>query len=126
MTSIGRSWTHRSSWAFTATTIVDTLMTSAPTLVRLDQLVTEVPGHLELIEQLRDQYRHRAQHFSHDHAGGGAEPDLEEIEHEAIRREVRTAERVAVAELRSRGVIGEEAVRRVERDLDLDELRRAG
>ncbi|MCA1588722.1 MAG: Na+/H+ antiporter, partial [Chloroflexi bacterium] len=96
-------------------------------LQRLDQLVTEVPGHLELIDRLRAQYHDRAQHFSHDHeTEGQPEVDQEEIEHERIRREVLAAERVAVVDLRNRGVISDDALRRVERDLDLDELRRAG
>ena len=96
-------------------------------LQRLDELVTEVPGHLELIDRLRAQYADRAEHFSHAHEAGGApEVNQEEIEHERIRREVLAAERVAVVDLRNRGVISDDALRRVERDLDLDELRRAG
>ena len=97
-------------------------------LQRLDELVTEVPGHLELIDRLRAQYADRAQHFTHAHDGGAGQPevDQEEIEHERIRREVLAAERVAVVDLRNRGVISDDALRRVERDLDLDELRRAG
>lgn len=43
-----------------------------------------------------------------------------------MRREVLAAERIAVLDLRNRGVISDDALRRVERDLDLDELRRAG
>jgi len=96
-------------------------------LQRLDELVTEVPGHLELVDRLREQYRDRAQHFSRQHqADTVVEMDQEEIEHERIRREVLGAERLAVLDLRNRGVISDEALRRVERDLDLDELRRAG
>ncbi len=96
-------------------------------LQRLDELVMEVPGHLELIDRLRAQYADRAQHFSHDHeAGSQPEVDHEEIEHERIRREVLVAERIAVVDLRNRGVISDDALRLVERDLDLDELRRAG
>jgi len=96
-------------------------------LQRLDELVTEVPGHLELIDRLREQYRDRAQHFTRQREDGTAtELDQEEIEHEQIRREVLGAERVAVVELRNGGVISDEVLRRVERDLDLDELRRAG
>jgi monovalent cation/hydrogen antiporter len=96
-------------------------------LQRLDELVTEVPGHLELIDRLRAQYTDRAQHLSHEH-GSDAQPEMdqEEVEHERIRREVLAAERVAVVDLRNRGVISDAALRRVERDLDLDELRRAG
>ncbi|HEX7171394.1 MAG TPA: Na+/H+ antiporter [Candidatus Limnocylindria bacterium] len=92
-------------------------------LARLDELVTEVPGHLPLIEQLRDRYRHRAEHYVHAR-GSEAPEDPEERDHEAIRRAVLTAERIAVLSLRDRGVISDEALRRVERDLDLEEIRR--
>lgn len=100
---------------------------TAAALQRLDELVTEVPGHMELIDRLRAQYADRAQHLTHDHEDGThPEVDQEEVEHERIRREVLAAERVAVVDLRNRGVISDDALRRVERDLDLDELRRAG
>ena len=93
-------------------------------LARLDELATEVPGHLPLIEQLRDRYRHRAEHYVHAHGEGDAAEDPEERDHESIRRGVLNAERFAILSLRDRGVISDEALRRVERDLDLDELRR--
>ena len=94
-------------------------------LRRLDELLTEIPGHTPLIDQLRDRYRHRAEHYAHDHERDGEEPpdDPEERDHEAIRRAVLEAERVAIIELRDRAVISDEVLRRVERDLDLDELR---
>jgi hypothetical protein len=50
-----------------------------------------------------------------------AEQEL--IEHRKIRRAVIDAERAAVLELRDRGAIDDRAWRRVERDLDLEELR---
>lgn len=93
-------------------------------LGRLDELVTEVPGHLPLIDQLRDRYRHRAEHYVHAHEGADAVEDPEERDHEAIRRAVIAAERIAVIGMRDRGVISDETLRRVERDLDLEELRR--
>jgi Na+/H+ antiporter len=93
-------------------------------LERLDELVSEVPGHVPLIDQLRDRYAHRAEHYAHDHEGPEAAEDPEERDHEAIRRAVLTAERLAVIEMRDRGVISDEALRRVERDLDLEEVRR--
>jgi Na+/H+ antiporter len=96
-------------------------------LLRLEELAEEWPGHMELIEQLRARYQHAEEHLEHDHAAEGAlEPDQEQIEHEQIRRAVIGAQRVAIIDLRDRGVIGDAAVRRVERDLDLDELRAEG
>jgi Na+/H+ antiporter len=96
-------------------------------LGRLEELAVEWSGHLELIEQLRARYQHAEEHLDHDHEAAGArEPDQEQIEHEAIRRAVIDAQRVAIIDLRDRGVIGDAALRRVERDLDLDELRAEG
>jgi Na+/H+ antiporter len=103
-------------------------------LERLETLETEVPGHLPLIEQLRDRYRHQGEHLAHDDDVDGnpvpGEPEamspaeVEEMEHDDIRRAVITAQRLAIIALRDRGEISADALRGVERDLDLDELRR--
>jgi len=96
-------------------------------LGRLEELAVEWPGHMELIEQLRARYAHAEEHLEHDHEGDGSrEPDQEQVEHEAIRRDVIGAQRFAIIDLRDRGVIGDAALRRVERDLDLEELRAEG
>ncbi|HJP71501.1 MAG TPA: hypothetical protein VJ975_07260, partial [Candidatus Limnocylindria bacterium] len=50
--------------------------------------------------------------------------EQEEMEHDEIRRAVIAAEREAVLALRDTGEIGEDVLHAVERDLDLDELRR--
>ena len=101
-------------------------------LVRLEELRKEVPGHIPLVDQLRERYQHRGEHLVHDH-GDVPEPagpddltpqEVEEMEHDEIRRAVIAAEREAVLALLDRGEISDEALRRVERDLDLDELRR--
>lgn len=94
-------------------------------LRRLDELAAEIPGHRPLIDQLRDRYEHRAEHYVHAHGDETLpDDDAEEVEHEAIRRAVLAAERTAVLELRDRGIVGDEALRALERDLDLEELRR--
>lgn len=95
---------------------------------RIQQLAKEWPEHRELVETLRGQYAHRASHVGeHNHAADGAvvlEPsDREMLEHRAIRHEVIEAEREAVIALRDRGAISDDVLRRVERDLDLEELR---
>ncbi len=92
-------------------------------LGRLEGLAEEWPGHLELIDQLRARYQHAAEHLEHDHDAEEVPRDQEWVEHDAIRRAVIDAQRVAVIDLRDRGVIGDVALRRVERDLDLEELR---
>ncbi len=105
---------------------------TAAALVRLEELRSEVPGHLPLIDQLKERYEHRSEHLVHDDgdrpAPEGPEDmtpeEVEELEHDEIRRAVISAERLAVLEMRDRGEISDDALRAVERDLDLDELRR--
>jgi monovalent cation/hydrogen antiporter len=93
-------------------------------LRRLDELVTEVPGHIPLIDQLREQHAHIAEHYTRGRDAGDEPIDQEELDHETIRRAVVAAKREAVLELRDRGVISDVALRSVERDLDLEEVRR--
>jgi monovalent cation/hydrogen antiporter len=102
-------------------------------LRRLESLRAEAPGHLPLIDQLKESYGHRGEHYVHDDSGSAITDDsgdelspeeVEELEHDEIRRAVITAERLAVLELRDRGEISDDTLRSIERDLDLDELRR--
>jgi monovalent cation/hydrogen antiporter len=98
---------------------------------RIEQLANEWPTHLPLIDALRSQYAHRASHVSEvssDQLGNDDLPEDEAaeqelLEHRKIRRAVIDAERAAVLTLRDRGEINDEVWRRIERDLDLEELR---
>ena len=101
---------------------------TAAALDRIASLEAEWPGHGELIDQLRARYEHLAEHLDHGHDAETHETthDQEWVEHAAIRQALIDAQRVAVIDLRDRAVIGEDALRRVERDLDLEELRAEG
>lgn len=91
---------------------------------RIEELAAEWPGHLELIDALRAQYGHRASHVEQHHAEGAAdEAEQELLEHRLIRAAVIDAEREALLRMRETGALGDEVFRRVERDLDLEELR---
>ena len=98
-------------------------LTAEAALSRIDELATEFPGHAELINTLRTLYEHRTSHADthHGDAPGVAEQEL--LEHTQIRREVIEAERRAAFDLHERGVIDDGVLRRIERDLDLEELR---
>jgi monovalent cation/hydrogen antiporter len=90
---------------------------------RLERLATEYPDHLPLVDNLRAELDHEA-----DHAAGELDGDLDEaakerLEHQEIRLAVVAAQRDAVIQLRDDGVIGDEALRIVERDLDLEAVR---
>ena len=105
-------------------------------LTRIDELAEEWPGHLPLINALRAQYEHRTTHLSElvppadGTADSGSNPgsaaaaaEQELIEHQKIRRAVIDAQRAAVLEMRTLGTIDDQAWRKVQFDLDLEELR---
>ena len=98
-------------------------------LDRIERLPDQWPGHLPLIDTLRAQYSHRASDLDEKtqaadgSVDGLSAVDQELFEHRAIRRSVIDAERDAVIHLRDDGEISDEVLRRVERDLDLEQVR---
>jgi monovalent cation/hydrogen antiporter len=94
-------------------------------VAQLEILAGRWPGHLELIDTLRAQYGHRSRHaeLRQDLVEEDEEAEQELLEHRQIRLAILNAEREALIALRDRAAISEEAFRRVERDLDLEELR---
>jgi monovalent cation/hydrogen antiporter len=92
-------------------------------VARIDQLEREHVGHQELIEHLRESYAHRTEHIDISDGTPRDEAEQELLEHREIRRKVIDAEREAVIEMRDRGQLSDEVMRRLERDLDLEELR---
>ena len=89
-------------------------------LRRLDDLEEELPDHRLLIEQLRERYRHRGEHLP---AVGDEEADRELLEHQRIRQSVLEAERGVLIELRDRGVIADDVLHVIQREIDLEQLR---
>jgi CPA1 family monovalent cation:H+ antiporter len=92
-------------------------------LERLEELRHDYPTHLELIDQIAEQLEHEAGHVL---PGPDALPDdaqREFLDHQAIRSAVLLAQREAVIRLRDGGVINDETLRAIERDLDLEALR---
>ena len=92
-------------------------------LARLTELADEYPGHLELVEQLRSRYDHEASHVWPHAEAPLDDAERESLDHMEIRNAVVTAEREAVIRLRDDGVIGDDVLHRIERDLDLEALR---
>ena len=101
-------------------------LTAEAALARLDDLETEWPTHKPLMATLRSQYEHRASHAEilNTSEAGAAEQEL--LEHTQIRRELIEAERQKAFELHERGVIDDDLLRAIERDLDLEEIRTEG
>jgi CPA1 family monovalent cation:H+ antiporter len=90
---------------------------------RLDDLAADYPGHLELIDQLRSQYDHDAGHVLPAADAPPDESEQELLDHRAIRSAVLLAQRESIISLRDQGVINDETLRRIERDLDLEAVR---
>jgi CPA1 family monovalent cation:H+ antiporter len=92
-------------------------------LRRIDALYPEWPTHRPLLDELRATYRHRAEHVEQLAQAPGSETEQELVEHRQIRRAVIDAQREVVLRLRDRGVIDDDVLRTIERELDLEEVR---
>jgi CPA1 family monovalent cation:H+ antiporter len=93
-------------------------------LGRIEELAGEDWVREDTAERLRGLYNFRRSRFAarfDDEDDGGAEE--RSAAYQQLLRNLIQAEREAVLALRSEGVIGEEAMRKVHRDLDLEEAR---
>jgi NhaP-type Na+/H+ or K+/H+ antiporter len=93
-------------------------------LDRIDALAGQEGVSDGMVQRLRSLYQHRADHLE-AHVQGtddGSSPEHLSA-HEHLRLEALEAEREAVIQLRNRGEINDEVLRRIQRDLDLEELR---
>jgi monovalent cation/hydrogen antiporter len=92
-------------------------------LARIEELVVEEWVREDTAERVRGLYTYRRSRFS---ARFGVDEDgIEErsAAYQRLLRELLRAQRRTLLELRNEGVIGDEAMHRIERDLDLEESR---
>ena len=93
-------------------------------LDRLDELESEAWVLDDTAERMRGQYRFRIDRFSaRSDPDGDGKIEKRSLEYQRLRRELLDAERRAVVELRNTGEISQEVMRRVQRDLDLEDSR---
>jgi monovalent cation/hydrogen antiporter len=91
---------------------------------RIDELYAVWPGHQPLLDRMRDIYRDRSEHVERQRSPSSPDgEDRELIEHREIKQTVIDSEREALLRLRAEGEIGDEVLRDLERELDLDERR---
>ena len=93
-------------------------------LARLEELAGEDWVREDTLERMRGSYNFRARRFRARY--DGVDSDGEEERSQAfqrLRRELLDAERMAVVRLRNEGVITEEVMQRVQRDIDLEDSR---
>ena len=76
-------------------------------------------------DRMRGLYDYRRRRFAarFDDGDGRREYEERSADYQRLRRELLEAERAAVLDLRRKGVINDEVMRRVERDLDLEDSR---
>jgi CPA1 family monovalent cation:H+ antiporter len=93
-------------------------------IIRLDELVGEEWVREDTAERMRGLYAFRQERFRSrfDPEGDGSTEDRSQA-YQRLRRELLDAERQAVQELRREGLIGDDVMRRVVRDLDLEDQR---
>jgi CPA1 family monovalent cation:H+ antiporter len=93
-------------------------------LARLEQIADEGGVRDDTAERLRGLYRFRRDRFA-SRFEDGADGSVEERSqnYQRVRRELLEAERSAIVGLRQDGVINDDVMRRLERDLDLEDAR---
>jgi len=88
----------------------------------LERALLRWPDHRPLIQNLEERFRHRAEHLS-ELENPESDSEKERLEHLGIMRSMLAAQREAIIGLRDAGVINDDILREVERELDLEELR---
>jgi monovalent cation/hydrogen antiporter len=93
-------------------------------LERLEELEAEGWVLADTAERARGQYRFRANRFTARYDGAADDGvEARSQQYQRLRRELLEAERQAVLRLRNEGLITEEVMQRVQRDIDLEDLR---
>jgi Na+/H+ antiporter len=93
-------------------------------IARIEELAAEDWVREDTAERVRGLYNYRRSRFSARFVGGD-EDGIEErsVAYQRLLRELLRAQRRTLIELRNEGVIGDEVMHRIERDLDLEESR---
>jgi CPA1 family monovalent cation:H+ antiporter len=100
------------------------LLASRAALARLDELEGEPWIRPETLQRMRAAYEYRARRFE-ARMSSEDDGDIEEGSraYQRLRREILEAERAEIIRLRNQGRITDDVMRRVERDLDLEDVR---
>jgi monovalent cation/hydrogen antiporter len=93
-------------------------------LARLEELVAQGAVHPDSADRLRGAYGFRLNRFRERLDGSGnGEIEQRSARYQRVRRELLEAERGAVVSLRNAGLINDEVMNRVQRDIDLEASR---
>jgi len=100
------------------------VMAAEAGLARLEELAGEDWVYDDTADRLRRQYRFRSNRFQARYDGNDDDGvEDRSARFQRLRRELLDAERQAVVALRNEGVITEEVMQRVQRDIDLEDSR---
>jgi len=105
------------------------LETAEAAIARIDELSDEDWVNDDTAERMRGLYDYRRRRFAARREGpdgDGVKLEARSATYQRLRGEILAAERGALVALRGRGHISDEVMRRVERDLDLEESRLEG
>jgi Na+/H+ antiporter len=92
-------------------------------LARIDELASEDWVREDTAERMRAMYDYRRRRFQARYDGGHEEFEERSSAYQRFRRELLEAERAMVVDMRRKGVINDDVMRRIERDLDLEDAR---
>ena len=93
-------------------------------LARIDEIAEEGWAYEDTLERARGQYRFRTNRFRARYHGVDEDgTEARSRQYQRLRRELLDAERGAVIALRNEGVINEDVMHRVQRDIDLEDSR---
>jgi CPA1 family monovalent cation:H+ antiporter len=99
------------------------LRASEAALARLEELATAPWMHPEALSRTRERYRHRTRHWRGHATGVVDEPvEAKAVALERLTRELLHVERREILRLREHGAISDTVMRRIQRDLDYEEL----
>jgi CPA1 family monovalent cation:H+ antiporter len=100
------------------------LLAAQAALARLDELADEPWVRPETLRRMRGIYEYRTRRFE-ARMTDDDDGDIEEgsIAYQRLRRKILEAERAEIIRLRNQGRINDDIMRRVERDLDLEDVR---
>jgi hypothetical protein len=92
-------------------------------LARIEELVEEEWMREDTAERLRGLYNFRRSRFAARFDGDEDGLEDRSVAYQRLMRELLRAQRTTLIQLRNEGRIGDEAMHRIERDLDLEESR---
>jgi monovalent cation/hydrogen antiporter len=103
------------------------LLAAEAAIVRIDELADEEWVRDDTADRVRAMYRFRSNRFRQrlGKEVDGVDEDIDgrSADYQRLLREVLSAQRTAILDLRRQGRIGDDVMRRVQRDLDLEETR---